>query len=85
MQRSHDNQRGIDDILRMEKEEATLYGLHNMESFNKIKNKFKFFLVKPIGETTIQVKKYTNDEEVILDWARRNSDFVLIKEGEFII
>jgi len=77
--------RSIRKVLRIEKEESTLYGLHNMDSFNKIKNKYKYFLVKPINERTIQVKKYSDDEDIILSFARDNPDFILMIEGEMII
>jgi len=85
MNRSHENQRGIDNVLRMEKEESTLYGLHNMYSWNKIKHKYTFFLAKMISKNTIQVKKYGNNREQIEGWARNHPDYVFIENGEFII
>lgn len=85
MDRSHENQRGIDNVLRMEKEESTLYGLHNMCSWNKIKHQYKFFLAKPIDSNTIQVKKYSDNRKIIENWARNHPDYVFIENGEFII
>ncbi len=85
MGKRHDNLRDIRKVLRIEKEEHTLYGLHNMDSFHKIRDSFKYFLIKPITESTIQVKKYSDDEETIMEYLRDNPEWVLMMNGEIII
>lgn len=78
-------QRTIKFIERAEREEKTFYGLHNMESFKKVKKLFKYIVAEPINEMTIRVVKYGDDEELALSFIRDNPKYLLIKEGDFII
>jgi len=61
MDKAHNSQRSIAKVEKMEKEDKLLYGVHNMSSWNKIKNKYNHFIVILIDKFTIRVINYTDD------------------------
>jgi len=85
MIRRRECQRSIEDITRLEKEQATFYGLHNRKSFKEVTKKFKYIIVKPITKETLRVVAYGDDEEKSFAKVRQNPDCALVIDGEFII
>ena len=81
----HTVQRDIRKVLRIEKESATFYGLHNRCSFAKVSKKFKYVIVQPINQESLRVVGYGNDEEKSYEKLRQSPNYSLVVDGEFLI
>jgi hypothetical protein len=76
--KAHSSLESIESVRRREHECSFLYGLHNMASWEKIKNEYKYFIIIPISERTIRVVRYTDDKKKAESMAGLDPRYVLL-------